>query len=579
MLPFTSHEYNIPHMQRQKAGTFPLCLEGVILFWLIFLWSHSAAGAIDPLDPFRTKRDLSDGRFGINDQAKICSRDRMHLPLTLSDVVELTLCNNPKTRLQWASARQQAAQVGISRSAYLPTFFGPIAAGGLKSSTRTSQQSITVSVNYLLYDFGGRAATLEAAQHQLATANALRDDVLRSTFLTAIRSYYAYMAALASMQAFKVTEVTASTGLAAATARVQAGAATQFEILQAKTALSQARLNRIRAEGDATSAKGELANVMGFYASQSFELAPIEPETSLDSAVEHDVKIEEHIGKMIEEARKNRPDLFAAEAQIKVAESQLEVARASSKPTFTLTGGVTHSRDPELVDNGFTQSLRVTISVPWFSGFRDVYRISAGQAVLEGKIAERDQVSNQIALDVWKAYQLLLTNSHALRAASDLYASAQLSEKLALGRYKSGIGSILDVLTVQGVLATAGQQKVGALYNFKVSKLLLAQTMGILDLSLVEEKNPAAKLLTEPVTRIVPPSEVSDTDVTGGKVPGQKLLDSKKPSGAEPLEVPTILNSTTKINSSVRPNSATILTSPEVPQSPEVSNPPAVLNK
>lgn len=531
MLLFTLHEFNILHMQRQKAGLFILCLEGGILFWLILLWSHSAAGAMDPL---MTNRDLSDGRFGINDQAKICSRERMHLPLTLSDVVELALCNNPKTRLQWASARQQAAEVGISRSAYLPTFFGPIAAGGLKSSTRASQQSITVSVNYLLYDFGGRAATLEAAQHQLAAANAIRDDVLRSTFLTAIRSYYAYMAALASMQAFKVAEVTASTGLAAATARVQAGAATQFEILQAKTALSQARLNLIRAEGDATSAKGELANVMGFYASQSFDLVPLKPETSLDSALEHDVKIEENIGKMIEEARKNRPDLFAAEAQIKVAEAQIEVARAASKPTFTLTGGVTHWRDSDVADIGFKQSLRVSIHVPWFSGFRDVYRISAGQAVLEGKIAERDQVANQIALDVWKAYQLLLTNSQALRAASDLYASAQLSEKLALGRYKSGIGSILDVLTVQGVLATAGQQKVGALYNFKVSKLLLAQTMGILDLSMVEEKNPATKLLTEPMVRTIPRSEVSDTDISGEKVPGRKLPDSKTPREAEP---------------------------------------------
>jgi len=518
-------------MQRHQAGSFTLYIKGAILFWSILLWSHSAAGAIDP---FLTKRDISDGRFGISDQAEICSRERMHLPLTLSDVVELTLCNNPKTRLQWASARQQAAQVGISRSAYLPTLIGPIAAGGLDSSTRASQQRITVSVNYLLYDFGGRAATVEAAQHQLVAANAIRDDVLRSTFLTAIRAYYAYMAALASMQAFKVAEVTANTGLAAATARVQAGAATQFEILQAKTALSQARLNRIRAEGDATSAKGDLANAMGFYASQSFELAPLKPETNLDGTLEHDAKIEENIGKLIEEARKNRPDLFAAEAQIKAAEAQVEVARAASKPTFTLNGGVSYSRDPDVVDGSFKQSIRLSISVPWFSGFRDIYRISAGQAVLEGKIAERDQVSNQIALDVWKAYQLLLINSQALRAASDLYNSAQLSEKLALGRYKSGLGSILDVLTVQGVLATAEQQKVGALYDFKVSKLLLAQTMGVLDLTMVEEKNPATKLLTEPVLRTIPRSEVSDTDISGEKMPGRKLPDSKTPREAEP---------------------------------------------
>jgi len=43
---------------------------------------------------------------------------------------------------------------------------------------------------------------------------------------------------------------------------------------------------------------------------------------------------------------------------------------------------------------------------------------------------------NQIALDVWKAYQTLLTNSQSFMAASDLVASAELSERMTLGRYK-----------------------------------------------------------------------------------------------------------------------------------------------
>ena len=502
---------------------------------LLVFWSAHAAGA---MDPFSTKRSIGDGRFGIRDESEICSRERMHQPLTLVDVVELTLCNNPKTRLQWASARQQAAQVGISRSAYLPTLIGPIAAGGLDSSTRASQQSISVSVNYLLYDFGGRAATLEAAQQQLVAANATRDDVLRSTFLTAVRVYYTYSAAHASAEAFRVAEATAKTGLAAATARVQAGAATQSEILQAKTALSQAQLNRIRAEGDATSAKGELASTMGFYASQNFELVQSRPEVALEGVSEHDEKIEENIGKLIEEARKNRPDLFAAEAQIKVAEAQLDATRASSKPTFTLTGGVTHSRDSDVAEGGFKQSIRLSVNVPWFSGFRDVYRIGAGQAVLEGKIAERDQVTNQIALDVWKAYQLLIINSQALRAASDLHASAQSAEKFTLGRYKAGIGSILDVLNAQSVLATAGQQKIGALYDLKVSKLLLAQTIGILDLTMVEEKDPATKILTEPPARSVPKLEGVPQPAINSPLEASMLPETAEPISTPPATPP-----------------------------------------
>ncbi len=41
-------------------------------------------------------------------------------PLNLFDVVNLALCNNPQTREAWASARVQAAQVGVNKASYLP---------------------------------------------------------------------------------------------------------------------------------------------------------------------------------------------------------------------------------------------------------------------------------------------------------------------------------------------------------------------------------------------------------------------------------------------------------------------------
>ena len=91
--------------------------------------------------------------------------------------------------------------------------------------------------------------------------------------------------------------------------------------------------------------------------------------------------------------------------------------------------------------------------------------------------------------DVWKAYQTLLTNSQALRAADDLLSSAEQSEKVASGRYQAGLGNILDVLTAQSALANARQQRVTALYNFQASRFALAQAMGQLDLTLAGIKN------------------------------------------------------------------------------------------
>ncbi|MDD5181258.1 MAG: TolC family protein [Gallionellaceae bacterium] len=453
----------------------------------VFAWPLTAAGSYDL---FATEQYVASGPFARSSDASICPKDRIQNRLTLADVVELALCNNPQTHAVWANARAQAAQMGASMSSYLPTLTGPIsvsvsrnqAAGGLTNDS--NQKNISLNASYLLYDFGGREANVENAKQLLVAANATRDETLQTTFLNAAQSYYALLSARASVRSYQTAETAASKSLDAAQARYRAGTGTPADYLLAQTALSQAALNRIRAEGDAANAQGTLANVMGFDASQPFELAPV-PESSPDPVME------QGIGKLIADARQSRPDLAAAEAQIKAAEARRVATKSAGLPSISLTGAVSRSdsQSAGITNTNYGKSLGVSVSVPWFSGYRDTYQNRTAEAQLEGSVAERDRVANQIALDVWKAYQALLTNSQALRAADDLVASAEQSEKTVLGRYKAGVGNILDTLTAQSTLASAHQQRVTALYNFLASKFALAQSIGQLDLTMIGIKN------------------------------------------------------------------------------------------
>ena len=459
----------------------------VVLFECVLLvWSSSALGSSD--DWFATKQYVASGQFAGTSDAAMCQKDKIKSQLTLADVVDLALCNNPQTRSLWANSRAQAAQLGSSMSSYLPTLAGPISIKGTRNNGggETTDKTIGVEISYLLYDFGGREANVENAKQVLVAANATRDETLQGVFLSAVQSYYTFLSARASVQSYQIAEAAASKSLDAAQVRYQAGTATQADRLQAQTALSQTVLNRIRAEGDAANAQGTLANAMGFDANHPFELAPA-PESSPDSVAE------QGIGKLLAEARQNRPDLLAAEAQIKAAEAQLVATKAAGLPSFNLTGGVSRleRQAAGMTSISHDNSLAVSVSVPWFSGFKDTYKNRAAQAQLEGTVAERDRLANQIALEVWKAYQALLTNSQALRAADDLVASADQSEKMALGRYKAGVGSILDTLTAQSTLASAHQQRVSALYSFQASKFALAQAIGQLDLTLLGTKTEA----------------------------------------------------------------------------------------
>jgi outer membrane protein len=435
------------------------------------------------IDPFSTEDLIKHGPLDQAVDVNRCAREKIRSPLTLADVVDLALCNNPQTRSLWASARGQAAQVGVSTAAYLPTLSaqGSVSNNQTKTGSQASvsslSQTASLSASYLLYDFGGRSATLENAKQLLIAVNATRDATLQSNFLGAVQAYYALLSARASVQSFQADELKAQESLAAAQARYQAGVATPVDRLQAQTTLSQARLNRIRSEGDASNAQGTLANIMGFDASQQYTLQAVAEETP-------DPVIEQDIGKLIADARQKRPDLAAADSQIKAAEAQLQATQATGRPTITV-GAMAGVSNPDIQSS----SLGITLSVPLFSGFKTTYQVRAEEAKVEGRVAERDRLANQIALDVWKAYQGLLTNSQALRSADDLVLAATQSEKMILGRYKAGVGNILDTLSAQSALANARQQRVAALYNFLISRFALAQAIGQLDLTQINGRN------------------------------------------------------------------------------------------
>ena len=126
----------------------------------------------------------------------------------------------------------------------------------------------------------------------------------------------------------------------------------------------------------------------------------------------------------------------------------------------------------------------MTVNVPIFAGFDTHYRVRAAEAQLDQKTAQRDRLRQQVALDVWKAYQSLNTATQSLQTAADLVSSAEQSERVALGRYQAGVGNVLDVLTAQSALASARLQRIQATLEWNYYRASLAQAMGTLDYSL-----------------------------------------------------------------------------------------------
>lgn len=388
--------------------------------------------------------------------------------LTLAELTDFALLNNPRTRETWAAARADAAALGIAEAAFFPTIDGLISATRTRSSnnsnntTNTSSNSSSgsqtrispgISLSYVLFDFGARAASADAARYALLAANLSQNRALQDVVLQVEQAYFSLLGARQTIVAARQTLATAQASFDAANARRAAGLATIGDVYQAQTALAQGRLALERATGEAAKFRGELATAIGLAANAPLDVAtPEAPPTR---------EIKNTVDAYLDQARTNRPDLVAAEAQFRAARANIDVATAQGLPSLELganVGRTYNSNGNDTSNNSITLNLRI----PLFNGYRTRYGIDQARARAEQAAAARDRIVLQVELEVWQAYHDLDTARAQIESARALLASAALSREVAQERYRAGVGNVLEVLTAQAAEADARLQSIQA---------------------------------------------------------------------------------------------------------------------
>ena len=441
--------------------------------------SASANGLSDPFGTDARLRASADGLQALFE--KECAAPAAGL--SLARAVDIGLCRNPSTRAAWANARQQAAALGAAQAAWLPTLsasagkslaFGGQRAdgfGGLVSESRRVTNA-ALSLGWTLYDFGGREARIDNAAQLMAAAAASAQGTAQQTAATIVQAYFTTVAADAQLGVVRQAESAYRESYAVARARQEGGMATFADVLQVKTALDTIVLNRVQVEGLVQGTRGALANAIGLPADQGLALAPEPLPDKVGSATER-------VRELIETALRQRPDLNASLAQRAASEAAVRQARAASMPTVAFSAGRSMT-DLSGYPNQAYNMVGIGITIPLFSGYASTYDIRKAQAALEQTEAGVEQTRLTVARDVWAAWQGLQTAVGQLEATATLQSTARENEGVALGRYRAGVGTIIDLLTAQSASANALQQRVSAELAWRVSRAQLVLAMGAL---------------------------------------------------------------------------------------------------
>lgn len=414
--------------------------------------------------------------------------------LTLGEVVDVALRNNPQTRLSWAQARAGAAAYGAATAQRFPAV--DASANALYSQTTIGQtlggigtrRVITpaATLSYLLFDFGARSGTITAARASAMALDLTHNATLQGVALQTEAAYFNYHAFRDLAAAARLTVAEADTNVASAQQRNRAGVATIADVLQAQTLRAQAQLDLETAEGNFQIARGTLATAMGLPASTRYALAPVNDSIPVALAAAD-------VDTLINRALANRPDLAAARVEILQAQAGLRVARSAELPSLTLGSTFTHPYSSQRRATGYNFSVNLGVAIPLFNLARP-YNVMAAQAQVDVSAARADVLRTTVAQQVYTAYYTLQTATQRVRASDVLLASATRSEQAARERYRAGVGTILDLVTAQSALASARAQQAQSRWLWSTALAQLAHDVGVLG----PRGEPSIPLSTDP---------------------------------------------------------------------------------
>jgi multidrug efflux system outer membrane protein len=387
----------------------------------------------------------------------------------LKKIIGMALDNNRDLRLAALNVERARAFYGIQRAELLPTL--DMVGSGSKervpadlseTGSEMTRERYSVDLGILSWeiDFFGRIRSLKdrALEEYLATKQARHSAQI--LLLSTVANTYLTLAA--DREALKLAQSTLETQEAMyklIKRRYDVGFASELDLRQAQTQVDTARGDVARYTQLVAQDENALNLLVGFTVPNELlppDLGGVSPPREVSPGMTSDVLL-------------SRPDILAAEHQLKAVNANIGAARAAFFPRISLTTtlGTASSELSGLFKSGSgTWGFAPQIIMPIF----DTRTWSALEAVkVERKIAlAQYEKAIQVAFrEVADTLAVRGTVKEQLSAQQSLVSAVADTYRLANSRYTKGVDSYLSVLDAQRSLYAAQQ----GLIAFRLAQL------------------------------------------------------------------------------------------------------------
>lgn len=328
-----------------------------------------------------------------------------------------------------------------------------------------------LGIRYPLYTGGRIEAQIALAQANLAGAQAVFERTKQQTLFAAQQVYRQGLLAGENVAAAARAIDQARESLRVARARVTAGAAPQFDALQAEVAVANAEQMMVRAQTAVESAQADLNAALNLPLDTRLEFADtLEPRPVCGGLAD-----------AIARALRDRPDLSEIRNRIRAAQAGIDLAVSGARPTVSLGAGYEVGNaggQAGSVSGSWIATLSVTLSL--FDGGITRERIREAQLRVEQLRVMGAQTGQRVELEVRQAWLALEQAAGEMAAAGKAVEQGREAARIAVVRYEAGVGTSLEVLSAQASLAQAELSLASARFNQSLARIQLMLATGAL---------------------------------------------------------------------------------------------------
>jgi outer membrane protein len=382
----------------------------------------------------------------------------------LAELIDVAERENPETRLAWERARNVAIGEGMATSTYLPIITANVLGGYQAANGQNGTLGATignsgnvfgsveaVSVEWLLFDFGGRKNIVGAARKLTDASNIAFTGAHQQVIYAVSIAYYAYVAAVERHQTAMKALTDVKEIEAAAEARYDHGEGTVTETAQARNLTAQAQFSVVNTQGAEQQAYAALLAATGVSPLETIQIAPV---------MHHSLSTDDlaPVDQIVRDALARRPDVLAGYNTLQASRASVRIAEAQNRPKIFLSGTGAYvsgqlgiSAVPSIGEqlptlnitgNQWNGTVLVGMSIPIFDGHRRANAIRQAKNDEDKAAATLDQVRLNAMREVVSAQIALRTSLAANDAAQVLKATAQTSYDATLDSYKQGVGTV-----------------------------------------------------------------------------------------------------------------------------------------